>query len=99
MDIGNRVFTVTVDGIRVPLTLCPCADCPGTNVYQGGDVSYGGHVGHVRVTANRLWALVMVSGGCPGDVSVSTAHGVVKKGKFRTQMFVKGLRSLVRASS
>lgn len=99
----RRTITLTVldDVFReteVSLTLRPCAYCPrGTQVYRGTGTDYDSHIGHVAL-GRFVGPAAMVSGGCPGDVSLSTRYGIIRKAPYRTAAFMRGLRSLVRTS-
>lgn len=102
----QRMVTVTVydQGIRraADIQLQPCPHCPhGVQVYMPASAEHDNHIGHLRTgkspgvfTGRPVAALV--SGGCPGDVGISTAHGIVQRAEYRTAAFVRGLRTLVR---
>lgn len=102
MRIRRQVTVTVLDDTfrktRVPLTLRACPRCPrGTHVFKAPGTGYGDHLGHIAL--GRLHGPVaMVSGGCPGDVSPSTGHGILRKAPYRTVAFMRALRALARTA-
>lgn len=88
---------VTVDGTRVRVTLKRCPDCPrGTVVYRPeGFRSCAVRLGHITL-GRRNGPAAMWSSLCPGDVGVSSAHGMIRRHPHRMGAFMGALRSVVR---
>jgi hypothetical protein len=87
---------VTVDGEATHVTVKRCEGCSaGTLVYLPvGFRSRAVLLGHIKMGV-RHGPTALVSARCPGDVSISAAHGVVRRGAYRTQVFMRSLRTLV----
>jgi hypothetical protein len=93
----RRYAKVTVDGERVALTVKRCGQCEGgTLVWRPvGFRSRGYLLGHLSRPYRRdRRSGLMVSGACPGNVSLSSAHGVVLYASSRMAALVRGLRLL-----
>lgn len=96
----RKYARVTVDGARVKLTVKRCEHCgEGTSVWRpDGFRSKGMYLGHLsRVHRRDRRSSIMVSGACPGDVSLSTRHGVVIRGAHRMGLMLRGMRMLAMA--
>lgn len=88
---------VTVDGTRVKVTLKRCPDCPkGTMVYRPeGFNSRAVTLGHITL-GRFVGPAAMCSRLCPGDVRISSAHGMVRRHDNRMGAFMRALKSLIR---
>jgi hypothetical protein len=86
---------VTVKGERTALTVKRCQHCPeGTMVYMPvGFRSRAVTLGHIsRVARRDRTCRLMISTECPGDVPVSSRHGVVMTSGYRMIAFMRALR-------
>lgn len=90
----RKPFSVTVSGVRHSVTLEDCPHCErGTFVFApdflSGQLRAVGHV----VLGRYNGPASMMSAACPGDVSMSTAHGIIRRRSFRMVAFMASVRA------
>lgn len=91
----QRWVGLTVDGESRRVRIVRCPDCPnGTQVrvpYRGGD-RMAGHVTLGRYAGPAT----VIAATCPGDVRITSAYGIVRRGSSRTGVVVASIRSVLR---
>ena len=87
------MISITAHGETVALDVTRCPHCfKGRMVRAHGESRI---MGHVVVAQAFRGPVAVMSAACPGRVTPSSRHGILRRGSSRMDAYMRGLRAVV----